>query len=121
MTNDIIGIPASRTSPLEFSKGKITGIVNVIKTGVYIKDFKKGHILVGTFFNWDKNEYIPILKTAKAVITDEGGVTSHVAIECRKYDIPCVVGTKVATKLLKDGDEIEIDTDSGIIKKTSLN
>jgi pyruvate,water dikinase len=60
--------------------------------------------------------FIPYLKNAKAIITDEGGLTCHAAIVARELKIPCIVGTKTATQVLKDGDSVEIDTSAGIIK-----
>jgi len=62
-------------------------------------------------------EFLPAMKKAKAIITDEGGVTCHAAIVSRELNIPCVIGTKVATKSLKDGDLVEVDTHQGIIRK----
>ncbi len=53
---------------------------------------------------------------AKAVITDFGGILCHAAIVARELKIPCVVGTKIATKILKNGDKIEIDIKNGTVK-----
>jgi len=50
-------------------------------------------------------------------VTDEGGVTCHAAIIAREMNKPCIIGTKVATKVLKDGDMVEVDGDEGIIRK----
>jgi len=50
------------------------------------------------------------------VITDEGGITCHAAIVSRELGIPCIIGTKNATQMLKNGDKIELDLQSGIIK-----
>jgi pyruvate,water dikinase len=52
-----------------------------------------------------------------AIITDEGGVICHAAIVAREMKIPCIVGTKIATKVLRDNDMVEIDAERGIIKK----
>ena len=60
---------------------------------------------------------LPAMKKASAFITDAGGITSHAAIVAREMKKPCIIGTKIATKVLKDGDMIEIDTKSGDIKK----
>jgi pyruvate,water dikinase len=97
-------------------KGKVSGIVRIVVNVTDIGEFKPGEIFVGNFSQWDKEEYVPLLSTAKAIVGDEGGVTSHAAIESRKYNIPCVVGTKVATRVLNNGDLIEVDADNGIIK-----
>jgi len=56
------------------------------------------------------------MKKAVAVITDEGGITCHAAIVSRELKIPCIVGTKIATRVLKDGDKVEVDADKGVVK-----
>ena len=57
------------------------------------------------------------MRRAKAIITDEGGLTCHAAIISRELGIPCIIGTKIATKVLKDGDMVEVDANKGIVKK----
>ncbi len=61
-------------------------------------------------------ELILACKKAGAIITDEGGVTSHAAIVSRELNIPCVIGTKVATKVLENGDEVEVNADVGVVR-----
>jgi pyruvate,water dikinase len=61
--------------------------------------------------------FVPFLHKVKAIITDEGGIACHAAIIAREMKIPCVIGTGNATKILKDGDLVEIDTEKGIVKK----
>ena len=56
------------------------------------------------------------MKKAAAIVTDEGGITSHAAIVAREVGIPCVIGAKIATKALKDGDLVEVDADKGIVR-----
>jgi rifampicin phosphotransferase len=51
------------------------------------------------------------------VVINEGGILTHAAIICRELKKPCIIGTKIATKVLKDGDLIEVDANKGIIKK----
>lgn len=97
------------------SAGKrVVGRVSVIKTAKEIKKMKKGNILVTSMTS---PEFIVGIKMAKAIITDEGGMTCHAAIVSRELGIPCIVGTKVATKYLKDNDKIIVDTSLGEIKK----
>lgn len=60
--------------------------------------------------------FIAYLKNVKAIITDEGGITCHAAIISREMKIPCVVGVGNATQILKNGDKVEIDAESGIVK-----
>ena len=94
-------------------KGIVTGKVKKILSFADMKDFKAGEILVTEMTN---PEYLPIMKIAAAVVTDEGGATCHAAIACRELKIPCIVATKVATHVLSDGDMVEVDADKGIVK-----
>lgn len=52
-----------------------------------------------------------------AIVTDEGGLTSHAAIVARELKKPCIVGTKIATDVLRDGDLVEVDADKGVVRK----
>lgn len=62
-------------------------------------------------------DYASIFGKASAIITDEGGITSHVAIVSRELGIPCIIGTKFATKALKDNDLVEVDANKGIVRR----
>ena len=73
----------------------------------------KGDILVSIATDPD---IVPAMKKAAAFITEQGGVTSHAAIVAREMKKPCVIGTKIATKVLKDGDLVEVDATRGIVK-----
>jgi pyruvate,water dikinase len=53
------------------------------------------------------------MKKAAAIVTNEGGITSHAAIVSRELGIPCVIGTKIATEVLHDGDLVEVDANHG--------
>lgn len=77
-------------------------------------DFKPGDILVATQTH---PNLISIMKEAEAIITDEGGVTCHAAIVSRELKKPCVIGTRLATKIFKTGDLIEIKNNGEISKK----
>lgn len=94
--------------------GIVTGKARVMYALEEVSKFKDGEVMVTPMTVPD---FIPAMKIASAVVTDEGGVTCHAAIVCRELNIPCVIGTRVATKLFKNGDEIEVDTASGIVKK----
>lgn len=74
---------------------------------------KEGSILVT---NMTDPEFMPALSKAKAVVTDIGGLLSYAAISARELGIPCVVGTEQATKILKNGNIIEVDTNNGVVK-----
>ena len=84
-----------------------TGKAHVILDAKHIGDFKKGEVLVTTMTDPD---WEPIMKIASAIVTDKGGRTSHAAIVSRELGIPAVVGTEKATKLIKTGDPITVDT-----------
>lgn len=95
------------------SLGRAKGNVKVIMEPQDFYKMQKGDILVTSM---TRPEFVPVMKLAGAIITDEGGVTCHAAIISRELRIPCIIGTKVATKILKDGDLVEVDTNNGIIK-----
>jgi phosphoenolpyruvate synthase/pyruvate phosphate dikinase len=61
-------------------------------------------------------EFMPAIKKSSAIITDIGGLLSHAAISARELDVPCIVGTEYATKVLESGDMIELDTATGVVK-----
>jgi len=84
-----------------------TGIARIIENPKQISQFKKGEILVTTITDPD---WGPIMKMSSAIITDKGGRTSHAAIVARELGIPAVVGCGNATKVLKTGDKITVDT-----------
>ncbi len=94
--------------------GKVRGVVQLIKTREDITKFKAGKVLVAITTN---PEHISAMQKALAFITDEGGITCHAAIVARELGKPAVVGTKIATKVLKDGDMVEVDADKGTVRK----
>ncbi|MBI4262169.1 hypothetical protein HY624_01440 [Candidatus Uhrbacteria bacterium] len=96
--------------------GKARGIVRILKTYHDIKKFKQGEILVA---NTTHPNYLPAMQKAAAFVTNEGGIVSHASIVARELKKPCIVGTKNATDILKDGDVVEVDAERGIIKKIS--
>lgn len=97
--------------------GLIKGRVQTVFNSSEATAFKNGRILVTPMTS---PEYLSAIKKAKAIITDEGGLTCHVAIVSRELKIPCVIGTKIATEVLKDGDEVEVDATHGVIRKLQL-
>ncbi len=92
------------------SPGIGTGPVKILRSPKEIGKVEKGDVLVAPMTSPD---YVPAMKKAAAIITDEGGETSHAAIVSRELGIPCVVGTKEATKRLKDGMVVSVDGKSG--------
>ena len=95
------------------SPGHARGKVRVVLDKKSLSTFLAGEILVTHMTTPD---FVPALRKAAAIITDEGGVTCHAAIISRELDKPCVIGTKIATSALRNGDEIEVDADNGVIK-----
>lgn len=61
-------------------------------------------------------EYIHLAKKSAGIITDAGGILSHAAITARELKKPCIIGTKNATQILKDGDLVEVDAENGVVK-----
>lgn len=94
--------------------GKEKGIVRVLRSPKDNYKVNKGDILVTSMTTPD---YVPAMERAAAFVTDEGGLTCHAAIVSREMKKPCIVGTKNATKILKDGDLVEVDANKGIVKR----
>ena len=93
-------------------KGKARGRVRVIKTTRDNSKVRRGDIIVAIMTT---SNFIPALEKASAFITDEGGVTCHAAIIAREMKKPCVIGTKIATQILKDGDVVTVDATAGVV------
>lgn len=100
------------------SKGVYTGVACLIFPGDLAmleharKKFKRGDVLVTTM---TQPNMVPLMKLAGAIVTDEGGLTSHAAIIARELRVPCIVGTKVGTKVIRDGNKVEVDAERGIV------
>ena len=97
---------------LPASKGVASGVVKIVHNPDELEKVQKGDILVTKMTDPD---YVPAMKRAAAIVTDEGGMTSHAAIVSREMEIPCIVGTEKATQILKDGDVITVDAFKGIV------
>ncbi|MCX8178461.1 MAG: phosphoenolpyruvate synthase [Candidatus Aenigmarchaeota archaeon] len=97
---------------LAASPGIAHGVVKIIRSPKELNKIKQGDILVTKMTNPD---YVPGMKRAAGIITDEGGSTSHAAIVSRELGVVCVVGTKDATKKLKDGNSVTIDGYNGLV------
>jgi len=100
------------------SKGITRGKVQLILHNEYdissqLSSFKEGNILVTEM---TRPQLITICHKVKGIITNEGGILSHAAIVSREFKIPCVVGTEIATQVLRDGDLVEVDGDKGVVK-----
>lgn len=93
--------------------GVVRGKVRITLTPKESYKLEKGEILVCSMTSPD---YIPAMKRAAAFITDEGGLLCHAAIISREMNKPCIIKTKIATRVLKTGDLIEVDAGKGIVK-----
>lgn len=94
--------------------GFARGSVCLIMSRNDLSKIKKGEIMVCRLTTPD---FVVAMKKAIAIVTDLGGITSHAAIVSRELSVPCIVGTKNATQVLKDGDLVEVDADNGVVKK----
>ncbi|AEA47514.1 pyruvate, water dikinase [Archaeoglobus veneficus] len=99
------------------SPGIGIGKVKVILSEKEIGKIEPGDILVTTMTTPDM---VPAMQKASAIVTDEGGMTCHAAIVSRELGVPAVVGTKVATKVLKDGMVVTVDGEKGVVYAGSL-
>lgn len=86
------------------------GTVQILTSNRGMEGFRKGSVLVTSMTDPD---WEPIMKSASAIVTDQGGRTSHAAIVSRELGIPCVVGAKNATRVLKNGQSVTVDCSSG--------
>ena len=96
------------------NKGKVQGIVRIILAVDDFHKMKDGDILVTTMTTPD---FVVLMQKASGIITDIGGLLSHASIVSRELNKPCIIGTKFATKVLKDGDMVEVDANKGVVKK----
>lgn len=94
--------------------GYVKGKAKIIFCTDDFEKMKKGDVLITTMTTPD---FILLMKKSSAIITDIGGLLSHAAIISRELGKPCIIGTKVATQLLKDGDLVEVDANKGVARK----
>ncbi|NTV41328.1 MAG: hypothetical protein HGA61_03595, partial [Candidatus Moranbacteria bacterium] len=99
-------------------RGLVSGKVRIIMDAHNSENFQEGEILVT---GMTRPDFLQLMKLAAAIITDEGGITCHAAIVAREMKKPCIIGTKIATKVLCDGDFVEIDAENGIVRITKKN
>lgn len=96
------------------SRGIGKGSVKIINSINDFSKFEKGDILVT---NNTTPDFVPIMKMANAIVTEEGGITTHAAIISRELKVPCIVGIENITKILKDNDKVVVDAYKGIVTK----
>lgn len=93
--------------------GHAKGRAKIILTQNDFSKFEDGDILVS---GMTRPEFVPLMKRAKAIVTNEGGITCHAAIVSRELGKPCIIGTKNATTQIKEGDWIEVRATHGTIR-----
>lgn len=94
------------------SPGTASGTVRILATPEEGGKLKEGEILVTTRTAPD---WVPLMRRAAAIVTDSGGMTSHAAIVSRELGLPCIVGTRDATRLLADGMTVTVDARKGVV------
>ena len=93
--------------------GIVRGKVRIVISNNDFDKISEGDILVTST---TRPDYIRVMEKSAAFITNEGGMLSHAAILAREMKKPCIIGTKIATRVLKDGDTVEVDADNGIVR-----
>lgn len=94
--------------------GTVRGPVRLVFNSNHNDKVRQGDVLVAIATS---PQFLPAMARASAFVTDIGGITSHAAIVARELGKPCIVGTRVATQIFKDGDTVEVDAEKGIVRK----
>jgi phosphohistidine swiveling domain-containing protein len=96
------------------SQGRVIGRAKIcLSAKIADEKIGEGDILVT---GMTMPEFITAMKCAAGIVTDEGGLTCHAAIISRELGKPCIVGTKMATRLIKEGDLLEVNANHGVVK-----
>jgi len=106
-------IPKHILEGITAAKGNVVGRARVILDLENLKKLKVNEILITSMTTPD---YFAAMEKAVAFVTDEGGITCHAAIVARELKKPCIIATKIATKVIRSGDLIEVDASRGIVK-----
>lgn len=102
---------------LAASHGRAAGTVRVLQSADQGDQLLAGEILVAPMTSPD---WVPTMRRAVALVTDGGGVTCHAAIVSRELGVPCVVGARNATKVLRDGEVVTVDGALGVVYEGDL-
>jgi pyruvate, water dikinase len=97
---------------LAAAPGRSTGRVRILMSPEHWRQVEPGEVLVATMTN---PEWAPAVRRAAALVTDGGGLTCHGAIVARELGVPCIVGTRVATSRLSDGQIVTVDGQWGLV------
>lgn len=96
------------------SSGFARGRAKIIYTNKDLYKIKNGDVLITTM---TRQDFVPAMRKAVAIVTDEGSIAAHAAIIARELKKPCIVATKIGTKVFKDNDLVEVDATQGIVNK----
>ena len=112
------GPPPTSDVPTELrgnagSPGKVSGTARIVRSLDEADRLRPGDVLVAEF---TAPPWTPLFATVSAVVTDAGGILSHCAVVAREYNIPAVVGTARATATIRDGQQIEVDGNAGLVR-----
>ncbi len=97
-------------SGLGASPGVASGRVRILLSPDEAAKLQAGEVLVAQMTSPD---WVPTMRRAGALVTDGGGMTCHAAIVSRELGIPCIVGARTATQVLRDGEEVTVDGRQG--------
>mgnify|MGYP006270137619 CR=1 FL=1 len=104
-----------RLAGLGVSAGTATGTARIVLNteAAFARDIEPGEILVAPFTD---TPWTPLFIPAGGVVVETGGMLSHAATVAREFGIPCVVLVADATRIIRDGDTIEVDGGAGTVR-----
>lgn len=117
----LFNLPEDKLVTIKEIKGKsaypgiVKGQVRIIRSRQDMANFQDNEIIVSGMTD---PSYLPIMKRAAAFVTNEGGLLCHAAIVARELKKPCIIATKFATHAFKDGELVEVDAVTGVVRRT---
>ena len=102
----VVGLPASA--------GRVSGPARIIHSVDEAEQLQQGDVLVAPI---TAPAWVPLFDRVVGIVTDTGGVASHASIVAREYGIPAVVGTTDATRRIQDGEIIEVNGSTGVVRR----
>jgi len=110
---ELIGLHGSALYGIPASQGTHAGIARVVEPGAPPPAIEAGEILVGVNAGPD---WTPIMPLLGAIVLDQGAVFQHICLVAREYRVPCVIGTREATKVIRDGQRLYVDGREGRVE-----
>ena len=110
---ELIGLHGSALYGIPASQGAHAGIARVVEPGAPPPAIEAGEILVGVNAGPD---WTPIMPLLGAIVLDQGAVFQHICLVAREYRVPCVIGTREATKVIRDGQRLYVDGREGRVE-----